>query len=115
MADKADTFRKVAERLSKMIAPQYRASPITCDTEIYGDLKLYGNDLFELVLWVTNEFGVAGDLHLSRYGPTEWPFLRLAIQLRKLIGLSPLKYESFKVLYILTAIDAKRWPDELAN
>jgi len=110
MTEQHAAFRKIAERLSMMAAPKDRAEPIKYDTELYYDLHLYGDDLFEFVRWVDGEFGVRADLDFSKYGPREFPFVSVLHALRSAIGLGEPQYQSLKVSDVITAIEAKRWP-----
>jgi hypothetical protein len=109
MAKNADVFDRVVEWLSGMAARKYRTSPITCDTEVYHDLKLYGDDLFELSMWLYREFGVRPTLDPGIYAPGEQPFLRRLFRI--MTGHDEPQYKSLKVRNIIAAIEAKRWPD----
>jgi hypothetical protein len=100
------TLRKVEEYLAR-----FRAGGITPETELYGDLGIYGDDIFELVLWTHREFGVEPNLRIAEYAPGEWPFVRLCRALAKLIGRKERKYKSLKVRDVVTAIETKRWPE----
>jgi hypothetical protein len=109
MTKNADVFDKVVDWLSRYAAPKYRKSPIICDTEVYRDLKLYGDDLFELSIWLYREFGVRPTLDPGIYAPGEQPFLRRLFRI--MTGLDEPQYKSLKVRDIIAAIEAKRWPD----
>jgi hypothetical protein len=50
-----EVFGRVQERLSRMTAPQKRMLPITEDTEVYRDLKIYGDEIVDLVWWLERE------------------------------------------------------------
>lgn len=103
-----ETFRRVEEHLR----PWARGTPITSDTELYRDLGMYGDDLaFDLVLWATQEFGVNGSFHLTKYAPGEQPFHQLRAWVRQLLGIKSLQFESLTVGDVVAAIEAKRWPD----
>ena len=106
-----DTFRKVEEYLLRSSVAQRRAIPITSETELYRDLRMYGDDLFELVLWANREFGVETNLHVASYAPGEWPFLRVFRFLAKTVGQRERQYASLKVRDVLSAIEAKRWQE----
>jgi hypothetical protein len=114
MTGNPERFRRVAEQLSKMTAPQYRASPITEDTEVYGDLRIYGDEIVSLVWWLEKEFGVKTNVDPFRFAPTELPFASVLRPMGKILGFQR-QYESLKVRDILAAIDAKRWPDKSAG
>lgn len=104
-----EIFRRVEEHLR----PWARGRAITLDTELYGDLGIYGDDLaFDVVLWATREFGIAGKVHLPNYAPGEQTFPpRLSDWVRKLFGVEPRQYQSLTVRDLVVAIEAKRWPD----
>jgi hypothetical protein len=111
MADSTDLFLKVVSQLPRWGRPKKDGTPITCDTELYYDLMIYGHDLFELVSWLEREFAVTPDLNLSRYGPNEVPLFRPLQMVRRILGLQEPRYESLKVRDIIAAINAKHWPD----
>ena len=114
MVDSAEVFRKVVAQLSKMTAPQYRALPITENTEVYRDLKIYGDEIVSLVWWLEKEFGVKTNINPFKYAPHELPLVWAVLPIRKILGIEP-HYKSLKVGDILAAIEAKRWPDEASN
>jgi len=88
--------------------------PITEDTEVCADLGIYGDDVaFDLILWVSKEFGVEGVFNMPRYGPGEGFFRPVTRnRIRKLFGLQKEPYKSFKVRDLVSAIEAGRWPDD---
>lgn len=112
--DTAEMLRKVVERLHKMTAPQYRTNPINEETEIYRDLKIYGDEIVELVWWLEKEFGVATNINPFIYAPREGAFVGMLRMMRKIMGVE-MQYESLKVRDIIAAIEAKRWPDEASR
>ena len=120
VVDKEEVFHKVVERLVKMASPQTRSIPITMDTEIYRDLRIYGDEIVDLVVWLSEEFGIVGATNPFIYAPREFPYaFPFSAWFRTVmravgIGAKPL-YESLKVRDILAVIEAKRWPDEAAN
>jgi hypothetical protein len=114
MVDNPEIFHKVVERLSRMTAPQNRVFSITRDTEVYRDLGIYGDEIVDLVWWLDREFGVKTNINPFKYAPHESPFLQTSRAIRRLIGLEP-RYESLKARDILSAIEAKRWPDEASS
>jgi hypothetical protein len=100
-----DTISKVEEYLLRSLVAQHRAIPITSETELYRDLRMYGDDLFEMVLWVNREFGVETNLHIASYAPGESPFFRLFRFLAKIVGRRERQYASLKVRDVLSAIE----------
>jgi hypothetical protein len=109
-----EIFRKLAEQLLKMTAPQYRTTSISEDTEVYGDLRIYGDEIVSLVWWLEREFGVMTNINPFKYAPRELPFAFVLRPIRKFLGLEP-QYRSLKVRDILAAMEAKRWPDEFSS
>jgi hypothetical protein len=109
-----EIFRKVTEQLLKMTAPQYRAASISEDTEVYGDLRIYGDEIVSLVWWLEREFGVKTNINPFRFAPRELPFAFVLRLIGKALRLEP-QYGSLKVRDILAAIEAKQWPDEFAG
>lgn len=114
MPANTDTFQKVVERLRKMCGAQHRAATITCDTEVYGDLGLYGLDLVELVLWIHREFEIQGSIDIGPYGPPDVSWLPLPAlkKLRRWLGISEPTYESLKVRHLLEIIENGHWPSK---
>lgn len=114
MPDNAEVFRKIVERLYKMTAPQYRAIPITEETEIYRDLGIYGDEIVDLVWWLEKEFGVKTNVNPFRYALREGALVGMLKMIRKFMGFEA-QYVSLKVRDILAVIEAKRWPDAAAS
>jgi hypothetical protein len=114
MPDNAEVFRKVVQRLYKMTAPQYRATPITEETEIYRNLGIFGDEIVDLVWWLEKEFGVKTNVNPFRYAPREGAFVGMLRMIRKIMAFGA-QYESLKVRDILAAIEAKRWPDAASS
>jgi hypothetical protein len=105
-----EVLGRVQERLSRMTAPQKRMLPITEDTEVYRDLKIYGEEIVDLVWWLEKEFGVAANIDPFKYAPPEFPFSWAWHAIRKVIGREP-AYKSLKVRDIVAAVEARRWPE----
>ncbi len=115
--DKEEVFRKVVERLAKMASPQARSVPITMDTEIHRDLGIYGDEIVDLVVWLSEEFGIAGVINPFIYAPREFPyafpFLAWFRAVKRAVGMGAKPhYKSLKVRDLIAVIEAKRWPDE---
>jgi Protein of unknown function (DUF1493) len=106
-----ETYRKVEEHLARVSLARHLGIAITPETEIYRDLKMYGDDLaFDLVLWAHREFGVQGNFRLSDYAPGETPF-KMWDSLRRLIGKKERRYKSLTVRDVVAAIETKHWPE----
>lgn len=110
MTGNASVLHKVVEYLTKTAVPKNPNSPITLDSEVYRDLRVYGDDLFELALWLNREFGVEMNLKLEDYAPMEGQLFGPWVILRQIMGRSLPQYKSLKIRDIVAAIEAKRWP-----
>lgn len=100
---------KVVERIKAMSAYGSKI-PVNNETEIYYDLHLYGDDLYELVVWLGKEFGVPTKINLLEYGPGErmFPFLFRKSRERRERERRP--YKSLKISDVLAAIETGKWP-----
>lgn len=105
-----EVFRRVQAQLSRMTAPQHRALPITEETEVYRDLKIYGDEIVDLVWWLEREFGVATNIDPFKYAPREFPFSWAWHAIRKAVGREP-AYKSLRVRDIVAAVEARRWSE----
>jgi hypothetical protein len=98
-----------------MTTPERRALPITEDTEVYGDLNIYGDEIVDLVWWLEKEFGVASNIKPFQYAPHEFPFFWAWQLIRKVLAREEPAYRSLTVRDIIAAIEAKRWPNEFSK
>jgi L-fucose isomerase-like protein len=114
MANGAEVFRRVVERLSGMTPPKNRAFPITEDTEVYRDLEIYGDEIVDLVWWLEREFGVTTNVDPFKYAPREYPFFQALKKIKKIIGIER-QYKSLRVRDIIAVIEAKCWPEEASS
>jgi hypothetical protein len=114
MANGAEVFRRVVERLSGMTLPKNRAFPITEDTEVYRDLEIYGDEIVDLVWWLEREFGVTTNVDPFKYAPREYPFFQALKKIKKIIGIER-QYKSLRVRDIIAVIEAKCWPEEASS
>jgi len=62
---------KIVAQLKQMTQAGDGDAPITEDTEIYYDLGVFGHDLRDYLLWVSNEARVPINLNLVEYAPPE--------------------------------------------
>jgi hypothetical protein len=113
---KEEVLRKVVERLARMASPKTRSVPITLDTEVYRDLGIYGDEIVDLVVWLSEEFGIAGVTSPFVYAPREFPyafpFLEWFCAVTRALGIGAKPhYKSLKVRDLIAAIEAKRWPE----
>lgn len=79
---------------------------INPETEIYADLKIYGDDLFEFLIWINKEFDIQVVVAGGKYAPSEMPFFKLAEAFKKAIGGGRHRYKSLEVRDVVQAIDA---------
>jgi hypothetical protein len=83
-------------------------TPVTLDTELYEDLRIWGADFYELIAWIAETFGTDfSTMDASKYAPGEgageFGFVRL------FSGRSP--YRKCTVAQLLAAVDRGRWED----
>jgi hypothetical protein len=100
------TYRKVVTKLKAMTPFKLDAASINPETEIYADLKIYGDDLFEFLIWIDKEFGVQIFVAGRKYVPSETPFFWGAEAFKKAIRGGAHSYKSLKVRDVVQAIDA---------
>lgn len=100
------TYRKVVEKLTTMASLKTDLTTIGPETEIYQDLRIYGDDLFELLIWINDEFDVQIIIEGAKYAPGETPFFAITQAIRKALGGGRKRYKSLTVRDIVQAIDA---------
>ena len=85
---------------------------ISDDTEIYYDLSLYGDDLWEFFVWLNSEFGLEVRANIFEYAPGECPLfpIRLRRWIEKRRGQR--RYRSLRVGAIVDAVMAGVWPPQ---
>jgi hypothetical protein len=83
---------------------------VSPESQIYYDLGIYGDDFFELVSWMHEEFGVQTMSGFGSYAPPEAPFLFLRHFARKLLGCPVPPYRSLTVNEITNIITKGKWP-----
>lgn len=111
MDETSPIHRQVVDHILKMAGPRNARSQVSSETEIYGDLGIYGMELYDLVIWIIEEFGVATNIDIDQFAPPEGglPFLAEWERQR-----SRGRYKSFKVRDIMAAIEAGRWQPPVA-
>lgn len=87
-----------------------KENDITEDTEIYYDLRLFGDDLFEFIIWIRNEFGANMNININEYGPGESVIPFLFRQWTEKRNRDQRRYRSLKIRDILAAVDADKMP-----
>jgi len=83
---------------------------ITDDTEIYYDLRLFGDDFYEFICWLNNEFGGDFRVNFGEYGPREGMPPIFFRQWRERRERLRHRYKSLRVGDILTAVELGHWP-----
>jgi hypothetical protein len=101
-----ETYRKVIAKIKTMAPLKTDAASINLETEIYADLRIYGDDLFEFLIWIDKEFGVQVFVAGGKYVPSETPFFGVAEAFKKTVRGGSHSYKSLKVRDIVQAIDA---------
>ncbi len=101
-----ETYRKVVARLQTMTPLRTTSVSIEPETEVYADLKIYGDDLFEFLVWIQKEFGVQVIVAGGKYAPSEMPFFKVVEAFKRAIGGGSHRYKSLKVRDVVQAIDA---------
>lgn len=98
-----ETYKKIVMYLEEIVPVRPASSPINPETEIYKDLGLYGDDVYEFLLWIEKEFGVRIMVAFGKVVPSESPLFWVREAFKRAGGHS---YKSFKVRDIVQAIDA---------
>jgi hypothetical protein len=111
MGDDDRASRNVAGELSEILvriaAPAGR--PITGTTELYYDLGLAGDDLYEAIAAVRARFGTDfSAMDLTAYAPGETEALFSLDLLREFLG-RPRRYRSLTVDHLAQAVEAGAW------
>lgn len=86
---------------------------ISLDSQVYHDLGIWGNDFFELVLWMHNEFGVQAMAGFKNYAPPEGNSSLIYPIIRKLLGRLEPRYRSLTIRDLTDIIAVGRWPSEV--
>lgn len=101
-----NTYKKVIAEVKTMVPLKFDCASINAETEIYADLRIYGDDLLEFLLWIETEFRVKISIAGDKYVPSETPFFALAEAFKKFVGGGVHRYKSLKIRDIVEAIDA---------
>lgn len=111
MDKETEIFSEISDHLRSVSAPKARGVPISTDTEIFYDLGIYGTDLYELFVWISNKYGLEMRRDIADFGPGEgYLFGFLQGWIRRLSLREPRKYRSLKVSDLLSAISKGQWP-----
>jgi hypothetical protein len=65
------TREKIVAQLRLISGPARQHVTITDATEIYYDLRIFGQDLYDFLVWVANEFGVPVEIDVAQHAPRE--------------------------------------------
>ena len=103
---KDETYKKVVARLQTITPLKATSVSIELETEVYADLRIYGDDLFEFLVWIQEEFGVQVIVAGGKYAPSEIPLFRVVEFFKRTIGGRSYHYKSLKVRDVVQAIDA---------
>jgi hypothetical protein len=101
-----ETYSKVIAKLKTMAPLNTDTASINPETEIYPDLKIYGDDLFEFLIWIDKEFGVQVFVAGGKYVPSETPFFAVTEAFKKAVRGRSHRYKSLKVGDVVQAIEA---------
>lgn len=101
-----EVYRKVVEKLKTMSPLKIDPTSINIETEIFNDLRIYGDDLFEFIIWIQDEFGAQVIVSGGKYAPSETPFFAITEAIKKAVSGGQHMYKSLKVRDIVQAIDA---------
>lgn len=112
MSDISETYHRVVDRLVETAGVRISQSQISDETEIYRDLGFYGNELYDLIVWIIQKFGVDTNINIDEVAPREGSGLALLAAWRR--RRSSERYKSFKVRDIMAAIEAGRWQPPVA-
>jgi hypothetical protein len=93
-----------ATLLRKLRALSCVDTKITPETEVFYDLRIYGGDMDDLFMWITNEYGIKFSNMRGRYAPGDadlFPFLFRLFKTRP--------YKSLTVQKLLDTIASRAW------
>ena len=112
--DAGELYNKIVDHLSnKGWEVSRKGHPISLDSQIYHDLGIWGDDFFELVLWIHKEFGVQPMADLRNYVPLEGNSSLVYPIIRKLLGRPEPRYRRLSIRDLTDVIAVGRWPSEI--
>lgn len=115
MTDLCEARVRIVEYLTGVAPLDKQNAPIGEETELYYDLGLYGDDLFEMTIWMEKEFGMEPTGYMLRRAPPESfmpPFSDILNWLyRRCLRRPKKRYGSLKVRDVINAAAAGSWPD----
>jgi Protein of unknown function (DUF1493) len=101
-----EIYKKVVAQLRTRTPLKTGSVSINPETEIYADLKIYGDDLFEFLIWISDEFGVQVIVAGGKYAPSEMPFFKVVEAFKRAVKGQSHRYKSLKVRDVVQAIEA---------
>lgn len=115
MTNADEAYAKIVQYLVDYTVPKYPHKTITEETELYYDLQMYGDEIFDMIVWLHKEFGLEPTGYMLRRAPPE-PFMPpistiLSWCYRRLLRRPERRYESLKVQDVVDAVSAGKWPD----
>jgi acyl carrier protein len=109
MADPAGegVFDEVVDVVARISAINKRS--LTPTTELYDDLGLAGDDLYEVISNIRARFGTDfSKMHLPKFAPGETDAIFSLDPLRKILG-QPRRFQSLTIYSLVKAVQAGRW------
>lgn len=111
--DAGELYSKIVDQIdNKGWGAPRKGHLISLDSQVYNDLGVWGDDFFELVLWMHKEFGVQAMAGFENYAPPDGTSSLGYPIIRKLLGRSEMRYRSLSIRDLTDIIAAGRWPSE---
>ena len=110
--DDASLRIKIIEHL-EAVRPRGRpVVPISDSTELWYDLGIYGDELFDFAIWARDALGIEPNLDIGSHAPSEGPFQFLWLRIGRMFqsDRSRSRYPSLTVLHVIGAANAGQWP-----
>jgi hypothetical protein len=102
-----EVFNEVVDLVARAAATGKRT--LTPATELYYDLGLAGDDLYEAISNIRVRFGTDfSKMHLPRFAPGETEAIFSLDPLREVLG-RPRRFKSLTVQLLVEAVQAGRW------
>jgi hypothetical protein len=106
-AAREDILDEVIDVIARISATNKRS--LTPRTELYDDLHLAGDDLYEVISDIRARFGTDfSRMHLPKFAPGETDAIFSFDLLRKVLG-QPRRFQSLTICSLVRAVQAGRW------